>query len=305
MDVLICIAKQQDEWCAAMRQCLPEARVHAWHDAPPCDYAVVWQPPAELFSAQPALKALFSLGAGVNGLLAMPSLPHDVPLVRMEDGGMAAQMVEYAMYVALREFRRFPAYRQNQSQARWTPQPARARRDFAVGVLGLGVLGGTVARALGDFGFDVSGWSRSARSIPGVQCHDGPAGLQVVLERSQLLMLLLPVTRATANLLGRAHLARMRMDAALVNLSRGELIDESALLESLDSGRLAAAYLDVFREEPLPPSHPFWQHPKVRITPHVAALTDPRAACMQIAEKIRRLEAGEPISGVVDHQRGY
>lgn len=305
MDVLICIAKQQDDWRAAMSQCLPEARVHAWPDAPPCDYAVVWQPPPELFSSQRTLRALFSLGAGVNGLLAMPSLPREVPLVRMEDGGMAAQMVEYAMYVALREFRRFPAYQRDQSQARWAPQPARSRRDFAIGVLGLGVLGGEVAQALADFGFDVAGWSRTARSIPRVHCHHGPDGLDAVLDRAQVLMLFLPVTATTAGLLDRTRMARMPEGAVLVNLSRGELIEEGALLQSLESGQLAGAYLDVFREEPLPPAHPFWRHPGVRITPHVAALTDTREACMQIAEKIRRLQAGEPISGVVDHQRGY
>jgi len=305
MDVLICTAKQQDEWRAALNACLPEARVHAGPGAPACDYAVVWQPPAELFESQRRLKALFSLGAGVNGLLAMPSLPGDVPLVRMEDGGMAGQMVEYALYVALREFRRLPDYRRDQSQARWASQPARARGDFAIGVLGLGVLGGAVARALADFGFAVSGWSRDDKSITGVRCGHGAQGLDDVLESSQVLMLFLPVTGATDGLLGRARLARLPEGAAVVNLSRGELIDEDALLEALDSGRLAAAYLDVFRQEPLPADHPFWHHPRVRITPHVAALTDTHLACMQVAEKIRRLEAGEPISGVVDRLRGY
>lgn len=305
MDVLICVAKQQDEWCTAMAQCLPEARVRAWPDSHPCDYAVVWQPPRELFSGQRTLKAVFSLGAGVNGLLAMPSLPREVPLVRMEDGGMAAQMVEYALYVALREYRRFPAYEFAQSQARWVPQFARSRQDFTIGVLGLGVLGGAVSKALADLGFDVAGWSRSARSISGVRCHHGPDGLDLVLRRSQMLMLLLPVTGDTESLIDRARLASMPAGALLVNLSRGELIVEDALLDSLDSGQLAAAYLDVFREEPLPDGHPFWLHPRVRITPHVAALTDTRLACMQIADKIRRLEAGDPISGVVDHERGY
>ena len=305
MDVLICTAKQQDEWRAALAACLPMARVHAGPDAPACDYAVVWQPPAELFERQRRLKALFSLGAGVNGLLAMPSLPRDVPLVRMEDGGMAAQMVEYALYVALAELRRFPDYRRAQSQARWSPQPARARGELTIGVLGLGVLGGAVARALAEFGFAVRGWSRSARSVPGARCSHGAQGLDDVLAGSQLLMLFLPLTDATEGLLDRARLAQLPVGAAVVNLSRGELVDEGALLEALDSGRLAAAYLDVFRQEPLAPGHPLWRHPNARLTPHVAALTDTRVACLQVADKIRRLEAGEPISGVVDRLRGY
>lgn len=305
MDVLICTAKHQDEWRTTLSECLPEARVHAGPDAPACDYAVVWQPPAAWRERQPRLKALFSLGAGVNGLLAMPSLPDDVPLVRMEDGGMAAQMVEYALYVALRELRRFPDYARDQAQARWSPQPARARGDFAIGVLGLGVLGGAVARALADFGFAVSGWSRSTRSVPGVRCAHGARGLDDVLATSRLLLVFLPLTRATENLLDGARLAQLPAGAAVVNLSRGELFDDHALLAALDSGHLAAAYLDVFREEPLPADHAFWRHPRVRITPHVAALTDTRLACMQVAAKIRRLEAGEPVSGVVDRLRGY
>lgn len=305
MDVLICTSKHQDEWRTALAACLPEAHVHAGSDAPRCDYAVVWQPPAGLFERQHRLKALFSLGAGVNGLLAMPSLPCDVPLVRMEDGGMAGQMVEYALYVALREFRRFPRYRQDQLQVRWEPQPARARADFRIGVLGLGVLGGSVARALAEFGFDVSGWSRGAKAIPGLDCRHGAQGLDAVLARSDALMLFLPVTGATDGLLDRARLAQLPAGAVVVNLSRGELVEEGALLEALDSTRLAAAYLDVFQQEPLPPDHPFWRHPRIRITPHVAALTDTRLACQQIADKIRRLEAGEPISGVVDRVHGY
>lgn len=305
MDVLICTAKEQDEWRAAMSACLPEARVHAGPDAPDCDYAVVWKPPAELFARQPNLKALFSLGAGVNGLLAMPSLPRDIPLVRMEDGGMSDQMIEYALYVALREFRRFPEYQRDQGQARWAPQPARARQDFSIGVLGLGVLGGAVAQALAEFGFAVSGWSRTAKTVASVRCEHGADGLNGVLARSQLLLLFLPLTTETENLLDRARLAQLPSGASVVNLSRGELIDDDALLDAVDSGHLASAYLDVFREEPLPTGHRFWRQARVHMTPHVAALTDVMRACTQIAEKIRRLEAGEAISGVVDWSREY
>ena len=305
MDVLICTARQQDEWCAAMSACLPEAHVHAGPDAPACDYAVVWQPPAALFERQRRLKALFSLGAGVNGLLAMPSLPREVPLVRMEDGGMAAQMIEYALYVALRELRRFAGYECDQSQARWSPLPARSRGELGIGVLGLGVLGGAVAQALAEFGFTVSGWSRTARVVPGVHGEHGGPGLDAVLAASQVLMLFLPLTGATAGLIDRVRLARLPQGAVVVNLSRGELIDEGGLLDALDSGHLRAAYLDVFHHEPLPSDHRFWRHPRVRITPHVAALTDTQLACAQVADKIRRIEAGEPVSGVVERSRGY
>jgi glyoxylate/hydroxypyruvate reductase A len=305
MDILIATAKDREAWRDGLAARLPDARVHAHDDAPPCDYAVLWRPPAALFERQTRLKAMFSLGAGVDGLLAMPALPRDVPLVRMEDGGMAAQMVEYAMYVALREFRGFRRYREDQSQEAWMPHGMRSRRDFRIGILGLGVLGGAVARAAADFGFDVAGWSRTARTIDGVDCHHGDAGLDAVIARSELLLLFLPATAATVGLLDRDRLSRLPRGAALANLSRGELIDEDALLDALDAGRVGAAYLDVFRHEPLPPGHAFWRHPRVEITPHIAALTDVDAACEQVAAKIRRLEAGEAVGGIVDHLRGY
>ncbi len=305
MDVLICTAKDESAWCDAMRACLPEARVHVGLDAPSCEYAVVWKPPGELFERQRHLKALFSLGAGVNALLAMPSLPRDVPLVRMEDGGMATQMVEYALYVALRELRRFRSYETDQAQLRWSPQALRARHDYSIGVLGLGVLGGAVAGALAGFGFSVSGWSRTGTTIPLVRCESGMDGLDAVLAQSQLLMLFLPLTQETTLILDRARLSRLPKDAVVVNLSRGELIDDDALLDAVDSGHVAAAYLDVFGCEPLPPDHRFWRHPRVHITPHVAALTDVTLACRQVADKIRQLETGDAITGIVDRSRGY
>lgn len=305
MDVVICTAKEQDAWRDALAACLPEVRVHVGLDAPECDYAVVWKPPAAFFAGQPRLRTLFSLGAGVDGLLAMPSLPRDVPLVRMEDVGMAAQMIEYALYVALRRFRRFAEYADAQAERHWAPRSFRDRHDFPIGVLGLGVLGGAVARALADFGFAVSGWSRTAKTIEGVHCEHGSVGLDAVLGSSELLLVFLPLTGDTEGLLDQERLAKLPEGAALANLSRGELVDDEALLGALDSGWISEAYLDVFSREPLPVEHRYWSHPRVRITPHVAALTPHEVACEQVAEKIRRLEAGKPISGVVDRVRGY
>lgn len=305
MDVLLAIAKDAPAWRESLARHLPEARLHVDGDAPACDYAVLWKPPTDLFERQTRLKAMFSLGAGVDGLLAMPTLPRDVPLIRMEDAGMAAQMVELALYVALREFRGLRAYRDAQAKAQWSPRPARSRDGYRIGVLGLGVLGGAVAQALAGFGFDVAGWSRTPRELSGVRCLNGDEGLDAVLARSELLLVFLPATPDTTGLLDRTRLSRLPAGAALANLSRGELVDEEALLAALDAGHVGAAYLDVFRTEPLPPAHPFWRHPRVEITPHVAALTDVGIACAQVAEKIRRLEAGEAVGGVVERGRGY
>lgn len=305
INVVICTAKEQHAWRDALAASLPEADVHVGLDAPPCDYAVVWNPPPEFFARQNGLKALFSLGAGVNGLLAMPSLPPTVPLIRMEDVGMAAQMEEYALYVALRQFRAMPHYERAQTERRWSRRSMRNRADFRVGVLGLGVLGGAVARALATFGFSVSGWSRSSKSIAGVTCETGSEGLDQMLGRSELLMLMLPVTRETTGLLNRSRIAKLSTGASIANLSRGELIDDAALLEALDTGHVSEACLDVFNTEPLPADHRYWTHPRVHVTPHIAALTPHAVAAHQVADKIRKLAAGQSISGMVDRQRGY
>jgi glyoxylate/hydroxypyruvate reductase len=305
MDVLICTDKEQEQWHDALTACLPEARLHVGVDAPPCDYAVLWKPPAAVFARQPRLQAMFSLGAGVNGLLAMPELPRDVPLVRMEDCGMAAQMVEYAYYVALRQFRRFREFAAAQTEQRWAPRGFRPRAKFHIGVLGIGVLGGAVAQALAEFGFTVSGWSRSPKSLDGVHCTHGDNGLNTVLASSQLLLVFLPLTTATEGLLNRQRLSQLPAGACLANVSRGEVLDDEALLDALDRGHIEEAHLDVFRHEPLAAGHRYWSHPRVCITPHVAALTPYAIACIQVAEKIRRLQAGESITGIVDRARGY
>ena len=305
MDILVCTSKDAVSWRDALAARLPEASVHVGADAPPCDYAVLWKPPVDPLRRQTRLKAMFSLGAGVDSLLAMPDLPREVPLVRMEDAGMALQMVEYALHAALRELRGLAAYARDQAVARWSPRPVRPRGELTVGVLGLGVLGGAVAQALAAFGFDVAGWSRSPRLLEGVSCRDGDDGLDAVLGRSRLLVLCLPLTPDTRALLDASRLARLPTGAAVVNIARGELVDDAALLAALDAGRVGAAYLDVFNEEPLPASHPYWRHPRVTVTPHVAALTDVDAACAQVADKIRRFEAGLPVSGIVGRRRGY
>lgn len=305
MNILISTAKEQGAWQQALAACLPDAHVHAGVDAPACDYAVVWKPPAALFAQQPRLKAVFALGAGVDGLLAMPELPHDLPLVRMEDVGMAAQMQEYVLHVALRQFRQIPHYERAQADREWLPLAMRSRSEFRVGVLGLGVLGAAVAGALADFGFSVSGWSRTPKSLSGIDCEYGANGLDAVLARSELLVLLLPLTPDTQDLIDSVQLAKLPRGAALVNLSRGALLDEGALLQALDDGQVSEAHLDVFHQEPVPAEHEFWHHPRIRITPHVAALTPHGVACQQVADKIRQMQAGKPVSGVVERQRGY
>ncbi len=294
-----------DDWRAALARWLPEARLHAWPTAVECDYALVWKPPAELFAAQSTLKAVFNLGAGVDALLAAGTVPASLPLVRLEDAGMARQMVEYALYALLHHYRGFDAYARQQARGEWRQHPGRRREDCRVGVLGLGVLGRAVAEAVCGLGFPVSAWSRAPKTVEGVRCHAGATGLDALLAESEVLIVLLPLTGDTRSLLDRARLARLPRGAYLVNLARGALLVEDDLLALLDEGHLGGAMLDVFATEPLPPEHRFWSHPLVTVTPHISALTLIEESAAQIADKLRRLERGEPITGVVERGRGY
>jgi glyoxylate/hydroxypyruvate reductase A len=277
-----------------------------WPDAPASpDYALVWKPPADLFVRARPTRAIFNLGAGVDGLMSVPTLPNDVPLIRLEDAGMAGQMADYVMLAVLRAYRETDAYAAQQRERLWRTRPPIAKSAFGVGFLGFGVLGNVVASALAPLGFPLYAWSRTRKAAPGVVSYAGFAELHEFLAKAQVLVCLLPATADTASLLDRAALQTLPQGAHLVNVARGGIVVDEDLIALLDSGHLAGATLDVFREEPLPRAHPFWHHPRIALTPHVSAVTLVSDSIAQIAAKIRRLERGEPVSGVVDRVRGY
>ena len=294
-------------WLEALSRALPEANIAAWPQttARPADYAIVWKPPQELLGALGQVKAVFNLGAGVDAVAETPALSCDVPLIRLEDAGMAEQMVEYACYAVLRCYREIDAYAEQQRAALWRPRRRIDKRSFGVGILGLGVMGVAVAQALGRFGFPLLGWSRGRKAIDGVTSYAGPGELDAVLGQARILICLLPSTRETRGLLDRARLSRLPRGACVVNLARGDILVDDDLVALLDEGHLAAAILDVFRDEPLPAAHAFWHHPKITVTPHVSAATLIDESVEQIAAKIRRMEAGLPVAGVVGRERGY
>jgi glyoxylate/hydroxypyruvate reductase len=292
-------------WVDALRAEFPGAQVDEWQPgAAPADYAVVWRPPQQLFDEQPRLKGIFNTGAGVDALLRM-KLPQGVPLVRIDDGGMAVQMAEYVCHAVIRHFREFDAYDEDMRAHRWAFRRPRRREEFPVGIMGLGVLGQRVASAVAGFDFPVRGWSRTPREVDGMQCFAGAEQFDAFLAATKVLVCLLPLTAETENIMNRDTLARLMPGGYVINVARGPHLVEQDLLELLDSGHLAGATLDVFRTEPLPPEHPFWAHPKVTVTPHTSARTLRDESVAQIAGKIRRLERGEPIAGVVDPNRGY
>lgn len=305
--VYIPSTKTADEWHAAFARALPEAEWRAWKPGLDwqADYAAFWHPPRDLLEGQTRLKAVFNLGAGVDAAIRALALPRGVPLVRLEDAGMGPQMEEYVGWAVTRHFRSFDVYARQQTHAQWQVHRPRERESFAVGVMGLGVLGARVARSLRSNGFPVLGWSARPKSIEGVRTFSGANELDAFLAATQALVCLLPLTPDTAGLLNRASLSRLPRGAYVINVARGGLLVDEDLLALLDDGHLAGATLDVFHEEPLPPGHRFWSHPLVFLTPHCSALTLVADSVAQVAEKIRRLERGEPITGVVDRERGY
>lgn len=299
-------------WITEIEQLLPQARVRVWQegDTAPADYAVVRKPPADLLRARPGLRAVFNIGAGVDVLLALirkePALlPPQVSLIRLDDAGMAPQMAQYVSHAVLRHFRRVDEYTNQQRTGQWQPLKPRRADQHIIGILGLGVLGTAIARCLLALGFPVRGWNRSGRSLEGVQSYQGQESLPQFLDGLQVLVNMLPLTEQTENILDKRLFAQLPQGAQLINVARGEHLVEQDLLEALETGQLAEATLDVFREEPLPANHPFWNHPRLTITPHVSALTLRSESLRQIAEKIRRLEQGLPVNGVVDLARGY
>ncbi|ELQ6063012.1 glyoxylate/hydroxypyruvate reductase GhrA [Cronobacter sakazakii] len=300
------------EWAVLLQRHLPQARLRAWQpgDNAAADYALVWHPPYDMLRGRVDLKAIFALGAGVDSLLSRLNeypdlLPSGVPLYRMEDTGMAAQMQEYAISQVLHWFRRFDDYAALQREARWEPLEAYRHTDFTIGVLGAGVLGGQVAQSLSCMGFPVRCWSRSRKALPGVESFAGPDELSAFLCGTRVLINLLPNTPETVGIINAQLLAALNDNAYVLNLARGVHLVEEDLLAALDRGKVKGAMLDVFQQEPLPHESPLWRHPRVRITPHVAAVTRPEEAVAFIAQSIARIERGDMPQGQVDVARGY
>ncbi|MGE5088879.1 MAG: 2-hydroxyacid dehydrogenase [Candidatus Levyibacteriota bacterium] len=294
------------EWRERFRRALPGAAIEVWPEASAeVDYAIVWKPLPEVFERTRITGAVFNLGAGVDRLLAIPALRRPVPVYRLEDAGMAEQMCEYVAAATLWAYRDLDAYAEAQRAGEWKPLARRDKADFVVGLLGLGVLGAAVARTLAGLGFPLAAWTRTRRDVAGIATHAGPGELPAFLARCRVLVVLLPLTPETRGLVDRRLLGLLPRGAHLVNVARGDIVVDADLIAALADGTLAAATLDVFRDEPLPPAHPFWRHPRIRLTPHVSAATLPDASVAQIAGKIAQLARGETPSGRVDVVRGY
>jgi len=301
------------KWSGRLRAALPEAdivtrdsaRATVDEHATAADYALVWRPDPSFFAEQRHLKAIFNLGAGIDALATMPEFPRAVPLIRLEDAGMARPMAQYALAVVLRHACRFDEYVRCQAEHRWAPRRPHAPGELEVGVLGLGAIGRVVAETIAGQGFRVRGYARTRRDVSGIHPFAGAAELPAFLTGLHVLVNALPLTPETMGVLRREHLERLADGAHVVNLARGAHLVDDDLIALLDAGKLGGATLDVFTTEPLPPGHPFWSHPRIAVTPHVSGVTMLEESVEQVAHKIRSLERGEPVSGVVDWTRGY
>lgn len=294
-------------WQTVMQAALPQYDVVAWEAGAPASgarYAIVWSPPDGVFQTEKQLEAVFNLGAGVDGILSLPSLP-DIPVFRLEDAGMAPQMAEYVIHSLASLSRGFDSYVRDQHQARWAPMPATPYEAWPVGIMGLGQLGAHVATVVAGLGYPVAGWARSPRKHEGVQVFHGSDQLKDFLARTRVLVNLLPLTPETTGIINAELLAGLRPDAVIINIARGGHVVDADLLAALDSGQVQKAVLDVFNQEPLPADHPYWSHPRVTVTPHIAAATLEADAATQISNRIRRLDQGEAAAGLVRRDTGY
>lgn len=297
-------ADEHAQWREALAAALPEER---FVDEPgtSVDVALVANPPPGALAGLPGLRLIQSLWAGVERLLADPTVPVDVPLARMVDPLMSRAMAETALWAVLGLHRDFFTYARQQQAGVWAVHPQRRADEVVVAVLGLGRIGAAVAERLAGNHYRVLGWSARPATLAGIETRSGDAALADVLGAADVIVNLLPLTDTTRGLFDAHRLALCKPGAALVNLARGGHVVDEDLAAALDSGRLVHAVLDVFHEEPLPPGHRWWSHPQVSVLPHTAAQTDVRSAAGIAAANVRRLRAGEPPQDLVDRARGY
>jgi glyoxylate/hydroxypyruvate reductase A len=294
-------------WAEIFEREAPEIEFRLWPevgDGADVRYLAAWEPPADLATRFPNLELLLSTGAGVDQF-DFAALPAALPVVRMVEPGIVNGMVEYVTHAVLDLHRDMPAYRRAQQQRQWQALSVRPACERRVGVLGLGSLGQAVLGKLVSFGFDCAGWSRSRHDLPGVRCHAGADQLDAFVARSEILVCLLPLTDATRGLLNARLFTQCPKGASLVHVGRGPQLVAADLLKALDEDHLAEAVLDVTDPEPLPRDDALWSHPRVRITPHIASMTQPQTAARAAIDNVRRFGRGEPPLGLVDRTRGY
>jgi glyoxylate/hydroxypyruvate reductase A len=313
MSLLVAVTWETQPWVERFTRHLPDRDIVVLgedFDRSAIRYVATWGPKPGSLSNLPNLEAIFSLGAGVDHLMSYPDLP-DVPIVRVAQDDLTHRMSEYMVLHCLMYLRDQRRFDEDQKAKRWKPDGAPPiAGDVRIGIMGFGVLGQDAARKLKTMGFDVAGWSRTPKSVEGFQVYAGEERLTPFLNRTDILIALIPLTPDTQGILSRSLFEKLARDGKLggpilINAGRGKLQVEADILSCLDDGTLKAATLDVFETEPLPEGSPLWTHPRVTITPHNSATSEPEATARYIAQQIRRHEAGEAFENTVDRARGY
>ncbi|VXD16662.1 Glyoxylate/hydroxypyruvate reductase A [Planktothrix serta PCC 8927] len=295
-------------WISALKTDQPELKIEVYPNFDnllEIDAVLVWMHPLGVIEKFPNLKIIISTGAGVDHILRDPNLPPNIPIVRLVDESLTAQMSEYILLAILQFHRQFIAYQIQQNQQLWQGLPPRNIANCTVGILGLGVLGLDIAQKLKLIGFSVRGWSRTPKRLDNINCFSGKEEFNLFLSECSVLVCLLPLTPETEGILNQNTFAALPPGAYLINVARGKHLVEEDLLTALTSGQLSGACLDVFQNEPLPKNHPFWVHSKVIITPHIAAKTIPACVAPQIIEALQKSQEGLPLNNTINVSRGY
>lgn len=305
---IISQGKELIPWIKALKERRPGLNIGIYPDdtnREDVEFALAWNHPIGAFKGYPNLKCISSMGAGVDHILKDPELPLSATITRITDPNLAKDMADFTLALVLNHVRGLLDYKAAEHRQLWEPRPYLKTARVKIGVMGLGVLGTSVASHLTKLGFEVKGWARTAKEMEKVEVFVGAEELDSFLSEADILICLLPLTKETANILNKETFRKLPEGAFVINVARGEHLVEEDLIQMIDAGHLSGASLDVFREEPLPKHHPFWEHPRINVTPHIASITNPETAVSQILENYDRLKRNEPLIGVVSLTKGY
>lgn len=292
-------------WVDALKQQDPELDIEVYPNVKypeEVEFALTWKHPHGIFNDYPNLKVIASMGAGIDHIINDPDIPEQIEITRVIDDQLTEDMGVFVLALCLEHLRNLSYHH---CSSTWDTQPYKRPQDLQVGVMGLGVLGTAVAEKLYSNGFKVCGWRKQKKEIPGVKSFYGDGQLDEFLKNSDILVCLLPLTSETENVLDKKLFQKLPKDAYLINVARGKHLVEEDLLEMINCGHLSGASLDVFRQEPLPKEHAFWQHEKIKITPHIASVTNPNTVVPQLLKNYRNMKNSSPLNNLVSRQKEY
>ncbi|WP_439882616.1 2-hydroxyacid dehydrogenase [Pontibacter sp. MBLB2868] len=306
--ILISQGRDMTPWAEALKEKRPELDLRVYPDDSNKEevaFALVWNHPLGVFKEFPNLKCISSMGAGVDHIMKDPELPANAAITRVTDENLTRDMADFCVALVMNHLRGLAFYKMQEAAHDWQPRHYLNISDVTIGVMGVGVLGAHVASQLSNLGFKVNGWARSKKMIEGVEIFSGDTMLGDFLATSDILICLLPLTKETTDILNRDTFQKLPKNAFVINVARGAHLVDADLIEMIDTGHLSGASLDVFRQEPLPEEHPFWSHPKINVTPHIASVTEPKAVVSLILENYDRVRNNEHLLNVVSPQKGY